>query len=125
MTMGSIFRVAVAVVFLALMTADIYPLNQEPGHFSSFENALRLGAWLGFPIVGLLIGRWWAIPLVFLPVLIAIPAGPDLADNDQPAMWFQVLFGAILFGAPATAVGVVLRKGADWFFAGRNSAVKP
>ena len=59
-------------------------------------------------LVGLMIGRWWALFLPFIVVFLAIPLGyPDPNRGEPFPVWFGVLFWtpAFLF-VIATGVGV-------------------
>jgi hypothetical protein len=61
-------------------------------------------------LVGLTIGRWWALFLPFLLVFLAIPLGfPDPNRGEPFPVWFGVLFWtpAFLF---VIAAGVAVRK---------------
>ncbi len=62
--------------------------------------------------VGFFVGRWWAVALPVLVVLISVPAGmpPITPDNAEPLpLWFGFGIGAC-FAAPLVALGVLSRK---------------
>ena len=56
-------------------------------------------------VVGLVIGRWWALVLALLVPLAFVPLGDD-SDGDPAWMWGLVLY------APPAFVGLVLGVGA-------------
>jgi len=61
-------------------------------------------------LVGLMIGRWWALFLPFVLVFLAIPLGyPDPNRGEPFPVWFGVLFWtpAFLF---MIAIGVGVQK---------------
>ena len=62
------------------------------------------------PIVGFAIGRWWAILLVSLLPILAIPV-PRPEDAYEPfPMWFTMLLVGVPVGAVLIAAGVAVRK---------------
>jgi len=66
------------------------------------------------PLVGFAIGRWWAVLLVFLLPVLALPV-PTPTDAYEPIpMWFAMLYFGVPFGALLIAAGVVARKLCAW-----------
>ena len=107
-------RLAVAAVYLALMTAWVYGIGNRTG-FDSYD-------WLVWvvlaaqPAMGLLVGRWWALLLPVAVVVISVPAGlpPITPDNAEP---FPIFFGlgfAALFAIPLVGLGVASRRIRLW-----------
>lgn len=58
---------------------------------------------------GFVIGRWWAIPLIAVPVLLTVPLGQAPDDSDGWYYWALLTFGAILFAGPAVLLGLGAR----------------
>jgi hypothetical protein len=101
--------VIVAAAYLGAMGLWIYVVME--GQFPSG------GVWadlvtLALPAVqlavGLLIGRWWALALPMLAVLLAVPAGyPDASTGEPLPIWFGMAFFsplALLLVAAGVAV---------------------
>ena len=66
------------------------------------------------PIVGFAIGRAWALSLVLLLPLFALPV-PAPEDAYEPfPMWFVMLYFGIPIGLVLIGVGIVGRKLWDW-----------
>ena len=67
--------------------------------------------WFGVVLVGVipgaLVGRWWALLLVFLVPVVLIPAG---ANEDAMPYWQIGTFAFAPFVLIGLAVGVALRK---------------
>jgi hypothetical protein len=59
--------------------------------------------------LGLIIGRWWALALVFLPAVLAAIIGDGSAEGSAFSLWFVVI---LLVVVPVTAAGVGLRLAA-------------
>jgi hypothetical protein len=103
-----------AFAYLAVMTLWIYSVANrwDPG----------TGGWL-LPVIifiqllaGLAVGRWWAVALPVLVLLISIPAGnpPVTPEYVEP---FPIWFGLGLVSPVAfllIAVGVAARKFQHW-----------
>jgi hypothetical protein len=103
-----------AFAYLAVMTLWIYGVANrwDPG----------TGGWL-LPVLifiqllgGLAVGRWWAVLLPVVVVLVSIPAGdpPITPDYVEP---FPIWFGLGLFAPVAflvIALGVAARKFQHW-----------
>ena len=67
--------------------------------------------------LGLIIGRWWALTLVFLPALLAAIIGDGSSEGSAFSLWFVVI---LLVVVPVTAAGVALRLAAG-SYANRQS----
>jgi hypothetical protein len=76
--------------------------------------AVFIAAWVGFPVVGLLVGRWWAliVPLLVVPLQFLGTAqgwwGYGLGDAAGPAMILGLAF-ALMITAAAIAFREILR----------------
>jgi hypothetical protein len=96
-----------AIAYLALMSLWVY------GVLDTTESG---AVWL-LPLIvfvqvaaGFLVGRWPAVVLPVLVVLISIPAGyPPTEEGEPLPLWFDLGFLA-LFGIPLVGGGVVMRK---------------
>jgi len=103
-------RLAAAAIYLGLMALWIY------GVVNRTESD---DVWLA-PVIlflqvaaGYAVGRWPAVILPALVVLISVPAGyPPYEDGEPFPIWFGLAFAA-LFAIPLVAVGVALRKSYD------------
>jgi hypothetical protein len=100
MAVQSMIRSGAAAAFAAIFTIGALGDWYEP----SYEWLMPLSV----VALGAAIGRWWALWLAFLPVLLAIPEG---TGGDPPAVPAAAV-GAIL-GAGLLAVGVVVSKAVD------------
>jgi hypothetical protein len=59
-------------------------------------DALWLIAWLAAPVVGFLVGRWWAI-LAVVGAIVGRTIGWDPSENDgNPALWLPYLVTIVL-----------------------------
>lgn len=98
-------RVATALVFLAVSTYEVYTwnggglFNGAPGWAQA---VIVLGSYL---LAGFLVGRWWALALALVPILIASPAGDDY---DGMQIWFIYMIDSV-FLVPITAAGLAVR----------------
>ena len=109
------FSLAAAVLYLALMTLWVYA-------YANTTLAAHDDGRLLLPIIaiqfaaGLAIGRWWAVFLPALVVLISVPAGLPAPTEDtwEPLpLWFGLTYGAV-FAIPLVALGVLSRKVYGW-----------
>jgi hypothetical protein len=105
---GFLSRLAIAALFVAATTVELYTegdLSLPGGYWGLL---LAVGQYLA---LGLLVGRWWALLVAFIPVLAATgvqdPGGQDLVP------WGGVLLGTIYLLFWFTLLGVVVRKLAD------------
>ena len=97
-----------AVAYLFLMTLVVY------GAMNRWDP--DSGRWLFWVLilaqlaVGLLVGRWWALVLPLLIVLISVPAGypPDPHGEGFP-LWFSLAILSV-FAIPLVGAGVVAQK---------------
>jgi hypothetical protein len=117
------FRLAVATLFLVVVVGFEYVQEIAWANGSSPSDSLGplpiLLVATCFPLAGFLIGRWWVIPLAFLPVLLVVPLGASQIDSDGEAVWFLMLSATILFAAPVTAAALLARLAVDWIRRGR------
>jgi hypothetical protein len=101
-------RVTAVVVYLAVMTIIVYPV---------FDRG-DAGIWV-LPIlvalhvaIGFAVGRWWAVVVPMLVVVISIPAGnpPLTHDNAEPFPLFVTFALMAVLAVPLVACGVMLRR---------------
>jgi hypothetical protein len=59
---------------------------------------------------GFAIGRWWFIPLMLVPILIAIPAGPIPSDDDGLPIDVAVAVVTLVYLRLLGIAGVIARK---------------
>jgi hypothetical protein len=106
-------RIVASGLFLAISIVWIYwGENQGPHHslLRTLPDGLALAIWMGsYLLMGFLVGRWWAIPLAFLPILVAVPAGASELDEDRMAISQMLVASTLIGGAPLTAIGLVAR----------------
>ena len=96
--------------YLVLMTLWIYGVANT-SESSSHLWLLPVMALAQF-LLGLTLGRWWAVLLPALVVLISVPAGnpPITPDHAEPfPIWLTLVWLAV-FGVPLVALGVLSRK---------------
>ena len=107
-------RLAVAAAYLVLMTAWLYGIANRTGDDS--HDWLVWVLLVAQPVLGLLVGRWWAVALPLIVVVISVPAGspPITPESAEPfPIWFSLAL-ASLFAVPLVAAGVVARKIYEW-----------
>jgi hypothetical protein len=104
-------RYGVAVAFVVLLAGPWYV-----DALTDYEFEGGLLAWSVFVAsvlcslaAGFLIGRWWAIPLIAVPVLVTVPLGQAPDDSDGWYYWALLVFGQMLFAAPAVLIGLGAR----------------
>jgi hypothetical protein len=96
-----------AAAFAAVMVAVLYVVpDGRPDHH---ETALTVGLIAMYFSCGLLIGRWWALIVAFLPVALAVPLG-DQGDADGTPVWWWVLVDTAVIFVWVTLAGVVVRR---------------
>ncbi len=85
-----------AVVAGALMALD--------NHGTDIPDAVSVAVLLAAPVVGFLVGRWWAV-LAVLGVVVGRSMGWDPAENDgNPALWPPYLIAIFVYvGLPLLA----------------------
>jgi hypothetical protein len=101
-------RLAAAAIYLGLMTLVVYGAMNR--------GSPDLGDWMLAPLVfvqfaaGFFVGRWWAILLPLLVVVISVPAGypPDPHGEGFP-LWFGLAFLSV-FAIPLVGLAVWGRK---------------
>jgi hypothetical protein len=96
------WRVLATVLYAAAL-GGLMALDNTVG----VPDVLWLVAWLAAPVVGFLVGRWWAVFAV-LGAIFGRTIGWDSGENDgNPALWAPyVVTTALLIGFPLLA-GVV------------------
>jgi hypothetical protein len=100
-------------VFGVAVAGVVYGIAEQQRTYGNEAAAIALIAGLGAMqlITAFLIGRWWALLLPLLAVLIAVPAGYPNArqGEDPPPIWvgFLVVAPAAIVIA---ALGLVLRR---------------
>jgi hypothetical protein len=74
---------------------------------------------------GVLVGRWWALILAFLPVVLAVPLGVQ-GDADGTPTWWWVLVDTTLIFVWVTLTGVVAgRLARAWLHRDRRAGCAP
>jgi hypothetical protein len=108
-------RYWVAVLFVIVIAAPWYLSALEGGDGVSAPVAIVIVGLtlLVSPATGFLL-RWLAIPLLLVPVLLVMPLGVNPQDSDQWTYWWLLVWGPMLFVAPAVIVGLVVRLVRDW-----------
>lgn len=107
----SAFRRIAATVFVLLLTVPAYASeafgwSADPG--GVLDGVTGFLIWvIPFLVLGLLVGRWWALLIVFIPVVLVLPLGIDSGDHDHALVTGETLIGAVI-GAPFAAAGLIL-----------------
>ena len=108
-------RAAVGVAsYVALTAAWIYGVENTSvrlGH-EDLANGSEIAFFAALQIgLGIVVGRWWALLVYGLAIVVSIPAGrPPWLYHDQPApLWRTLLYAAVL-ALPLIALGVALRR---------------
>lgn len=101
--------VAVFLGFALVLIFGYYKSNVGgPDNFpSALQFAVPLFVYLA---AGLAIGKWWFVPLMVVPILIAVPAGPIPSDDDGLPIYVAIAVITVLFLGPLGIAGVVARK---------------
>jgi len=74
---------------------------------------IPLAAWALAPLVGFLVGRWWAVLAVF-GGLIGRPIGWDSSENDgNPALWLPYVMSFVVFIGFPLLLGVRISVARD------------
>jgi hypothetical protein len=105
-------RVAAAAGFLGFGLLLIYDFWKQP--YNDGLQSLPVAIQVALPVLayagtGFVIGRWWVIPLLAIPVLFAIPAGAITADEDQLSVHVAYYWATILFLGPIALAGMLAR----------------
>lgn len=89
-------QAGLAVLFLFLYVGGLFGVYSREGGgvFVCLAAALALGA---------VIGRWWALVVAFIPVLVTLPI--DHPEGSVAAAWLP---GALFVFLPVVAVGIGL-----------------
>jgi peptidoglycan/LPS O-acetylase OafA/YrhL len=105
-------EIVVAAVYLAAMAAWIYGVARPQVGYGSDAAAVgflvvlaavHLGAGWG-------IGRWWAVLLPLVAIVLALPAGTPERGEDPLPIWFGVAVFIAPAGALLIAVAATLRR---------------
>lgn len=105
------YRVAVVLGYLAIMTGWTYGVTDGGHRVPETIGAVVLI--VSQLVLGLLVGRWWALLLPGAVPLIAIPAGySDAYPSTEIPIWFGAMIGA-LFAVPLVVIGVLIRRVVD------------
>src|SRR4051794_11118279 len=79
-----------------------------PDNWVNNHESVATWAFVGLYLVtGAIIARWWAIPLAFVPVLLAIPRG-TAGDVDGVALWKWTLLDTLVAFVWVMLAGVLL-----------------
>jgi hypothetical protein len=98
------YKLAVAAAYLTLMALFIYHFIEVPGDLS---NSVFIPVVLGSQlVVGLAIGRWWALLLPCVVLVLLLPGGNG---NSEIPLWFGIVFIAV-FTLPLVGLGVIVRR---------------
>jgi peptidoglycan/LPS O-acetylase OafA/YrhL len=105
-------EIVVAAGYLAAMTVWIYAIAlPQVGYVSDVAGAVFLAALAAVHVAtGWGVGRWWAVLLPAVAVVLALPAGtPERGDEPFP-VWFAL---AVFIAPPGTlliALAVTARR---------------
>ncbi len=66
-----------------------------------------------FFATGFLVGRWWSLVVLVVPVLLTWPLGVSPGDSDGWTYAWLLIWGPMLIGAPCLVAGYVTRVLAD------------
>jgi hypothetical protein len=105
------------VVYTAAMTAYVFGFEHRPDadyarEIGVDELAIFVSASLLHVGLGAVLG-WRALFVVFLPVVIAIPAGEYPGRWPEGPVWAGMFYSAAFLGAPLAALGVGISAIAD------------
>jgi hypothetical protein len=105
-------RYAAAAIYVAALTLftyarAVFEWDGDPGFLNEFWILL-----VPFAVVGFLVGRWWVLPVLFVPAILTIPLGEDPLDSDRVAYSWQVLM-VTAAGSPLALAGYLLRLAVD------------
>ena len=93
-------------VVVGLAVAAALGLTIEPG---SGADAIVLGGGVVlYAATGFAIGKWRAIALALVPVVVAVPFGDP--DADGVPTWVYVLIDTVALWGPLILAGIALRK---------------
>ena len=110
------YRLAVALGYFALGTWFVYGVVDRGDNVSEAAGIL-----IGFvlPVVlGVLIGRWWALLLPVGVFLISIPAGYSADSSLEVPVWFlEGIWQAIAI--PLVLIGILARRLAEYMVVNR------
>jgi hypothetical protein len=101
--------VVVFVGFALVVIFGYYKSNSgDPDNFPSYlQVAVPVVVYL---VAGFVIGKWWFVPLMLVPILIAIPAGSIPSDDDELPISVAIAANTFFFLGPLGVAGVVARK---------------
>jgi hypothetical protein len=100
-------RVVAALGFVGVM-ASMYAV---PDNWVNNHESVATWVFVALYLVtGALIARWWAIPLAFVPVVLAIPRG-TAGDVDGVALWKWTLLDTVVAFVWIMLVGVLIGWG--------------
>jgi hypothetical protein len=106
-------RLIAAVVFLAFGLLLVFDFWKQPNGqgLDSLPVAVQIALpMLVYAVTGFVIGRWWVLALLLVPILIAIPVGPITADEDKMPVYVAFAAATLLFLAPIAIAGVGARQ---------------
>jgi hypothetical protein len=91
------WRVLLTALYAGVLGTLLALENSNPG----MSNVPMVAAWLAAPLVGFLVGRWWAL-LAVAGAIIGRAIAWDPGENDgNPAFWPPyVVFAIVLLGLP-------------------------
>ena len=101
-----------AVGYLAALTSWIYAIAEpQVGYGSDVAAVATLIALVALHLAtGWAIGRWWAVFLPLVPIVIALPAGTPTKGEDPYAIWWAIAWYVAPAGAFLILLTVALRR---------------
>lgn len=104
-------RYLIAVVFVLLVAGPYYL-----GAFGGWDGESEIKDWVGITLIavvflstGFLVGRWWVLPLLLVPILLTLPLGVNEDDSDGWTYTWLLIWGPMLIGVPALVFGYAAR----------------
>jgi len=105
-------RLTAAGIFLGFALLLIFGYyKSESGDPDSLPSLVQIAVPLAvYLAAGFVIGKWWFVPLMLVPILIAVPAGPIPSDEDGLPIYIAIAAITVLFLGPFGIARVVARK---------------
>ena len=101
------FGYSVAVLYGAAVFGFVFAALESPRVDSLASSDAVTVAWaFAHVLVGFAIGRWWAVALAALPVLVAVPADAAYYTGEPPIWLSMLVVGPLLAALIAGGVGV-------------------
>jgi hypothetical protein len=108
----------VLLVYVVAMTAYIYAFVHQPEpdyarEVGAAEAATLASLALLHVALGFVIGPLAILLALFLPIVIAIPAGDHPGGWPEGPVWLEMFLNGVFFGLPLVALGIAIRAIAD------------